>query len=489
MNTKFLILVFISFLIGNEAMAQLAIGTDIPQKSAILEVASPDADQALMLTRVTNDSDVEDPVPGMMIFETSSNTFKAFTNLYGWSPLGEFPNSVISLPRPPVYLASIFDQDYLPYTTPTGTAMLPGVDTQIDNADGGNETVEVNFQGIIPVSGIEVWIPCFNPEQADATLNAFTQTITVSAEYTENSTPTDITLSYPSQTIPNGNGSIVATLQAVGSDLMLKKLDLNSGLGADFAGLLIGEFAYPTNDVGGEATLEIRIIPGLPDAKFGDGSHDFIYTPIASPSGVEWLNNNLGATYNNIHSGSFNPNQQATSSTDSNAYGNYFQWGRDSDGHEFSTSAILEEQATTDTPSHSDFIKNSDQNGDWRDDNNNNRWTTGVNDPCPVGYKVPSSSVLSKEFSAFAQYPIIDQGNFDHIASLSLTPLKFARSGYRDRDGNLLQVNSYLSLWTSDIQPIDGGIDSSKLFITISNTIKELNLNRTRGSAVRCVKQ
>jgi hypothetical protein len=51
--------------------------------------------------------------------------------------------------------------------------------------------------------------------------------------------------------------------------------------------------------------------------------NNLVYSTVTSPdTGKVWLDRNLGAT------------QVATSKTDSAAYGHYYQWGRNDDGHE-----------------------------------------------------------------------------------------------------------------------------------------------------------
>jgi hypothetical protein len=50
--------------------------------------------------------------------------------------------------------------------------------------------------------------------------------------------------------------------------------------------------------------------------------NNLVYSTVTSPdTGKVWLDRNLGAT------------QVATSKTDSAAYGHYYQWGRNDDGH------------------------------------------------------------------------------------------------------------------------------------------------------------
>jgi len=61
-------------------------------------------------------------------------------------------------------------------------------------------------------------------------------------------------------------------------------------------------------------------------------------------TGKIWMDRNLGAT------------QVATSSTDAASYGDLYQWGRRSDGHQCRTSATTATLSSTDTPAHGNFI-------------------------------------------------------------------------------------------------------------------------------------
>ena len=88
-------------------------------------------------------------------------------------------------------------------------------------------------------------------------------------------------------------------------------------------------------------------------------------------TGKTWMDRNLGAS------------QVATSSTDVNAYGDLYQWGRRSDGHQCRTSAIITTLSSVDQPIHGNFIKGTALPYDWRSPQNANLWqgVNGVNNP------------------------------------------------------------------------------------------------------------
>ena len=103
------------------------------------------------------------------------------------------------------------------------------------------------------------------------------------------------------------------------------------------------------------------IIPGISAANASGGGGTYPGGPVhcnGSPptaivdvtnptTGAIWMDRNLGAT------------QAATSSTDVDAYGDLYQWGRFSDGHQCRTSATNPTLSSTDQPAHGDFIINS----------------------------------------------------------------------------------------------------------------------------------
>ncbi len=177
---------------------------------------------------------------------------------------------------------------------------------------------------------------------------------------------------------------------------------------------------------------------------------------ITSPNtGRIWMDRNLGAS------------RVATSKTDEAAYGSLYQWGRLSDGHEERSSATTSETSDQDEPGHNMFItKNS-----WRVPHNPNLWQpdTGINNPCPAGFRVPTHD----EFSAEAS---------------DISFLKLTVGGWRPFwSGSTDKVGNAGYYWSST----DNGDTASYMNIYTWSNQGQANqaTNYGHGMSVRCIKE
>jgi hypothetical protein len=182
-------------------------------------------------------------------------------------------------------------------------------------------------------------------------------------------------------------------------------------------------------------------------------------------TGKIWMDRNLGAS------------QAATSSADVNAYGDLYQWGRRSDGHQCRNSATTTILSSTDQPVHGDFITNSAGNYDWRSPQNDNLWqgVNGVNNPCPSGYRLPTFAELDAERASWSS---------NNSAGAFASPLKLPVAGYRNlSNGSLNNVGANGFYWGSTVF----GTNASNLYFFSSTA----NMNfdyRAFGFSVRCLK-
>jgi len=184
-----------------------------------------------------------------------------------------------------------------------------------------------------------------------------------------------------------------------------------------------------------------------------------------SSTGEIWMDRNLGAS------------QVATSSTDANAYGDLYQWGRGTDGHQLRASGITSTLSSTDNPVHSDFITNSSSPYDWRSPQNNNLWqgVSGTNNPCPSGYRLPTEAELDAERQSWGS---------NDAAGAFASPLKLPVAGFRSySNGSLLNVGSGGDYWSSTVV----GAYSRNLYFYSGNANVNSNY-RVNGFSVRCIK-
>jgi len=183
---------------------------------------------------------------------------------------------------------------------------------------------------------------------------------------------------------------------------------------------------------------------------------------VIGPNGNIWMDRNLGAT------------QVATSSTDADAYGDLYQWGRDADGHESRTSGFTYTSSTTNTPGHADFIRGVT---DWRSPQNHDLWqgVNGVNNPCPTGYRIPTYTEIS------------GLGITTAASALSST-LKLPLGGERDyNDADINYLGTQGSYTTSTLQNTQMGMWSWIMRINSDYTSISYAAHAT-GLSVRCIK-
>ena len=183
-----------------------------------------------------------------------------------------------------------------------------------------------------------------------------------------------------------------------------------------------------------------------------------VYNPI---TGETWMDRNLGAT------------QIATSFDDVNAYGDLYQWGRNTDGHQIRTSSTTSILSTTNSPNHSDFIL---ANSDWLTVSDDNLWqgVNGINNPCPLGFRLPTEAELEAERLSWTS---------NDAAGAFESPLKLTIGGARSRmSGAIGNVGTFVGYRTSDLN----GLQSRMLGISLTTSLMG-DRDRADGNCVRCI--
>jgi len=198
------------------------------------------------------------------------------------------------------------------------------------------------------------------------------------------------------------------------------------------------------------------------------------YGTVTSPyTGRVWLDRNLGAS------------RVCQSYDDEQCYGDYYQWGRDADGHEKSNSSTTSTQATNVTNvGHGNFItSSSDYDYDWAKDADSDGSKRSINwgkidgsSICPTGFRVPNEAELKAETT--------DQ-DVNNTYDLFSTFLKVPAAGVRyDASGGFGGNGVFTALYTTFSATTDG-----VRVLEFGNTgVSIQNSGRASGYSVRCIK-
>lgn len=197
-------------------------------------------------------------------------------------------------------------------------------------------------------------------------------------------------------------------------------------------------------------------------------SYEDIYS---AATGLTWLDRNLGASQVAVSAGS----------GDASSFGDLYQWGRATDGHEKRTSLTTTINASTATVNGGNawdglFILEASSPYDWLSIQDDTLWQglLGTNNPCPTGYRIPTEAEWQSEQVLWSSSNSI--GAFE-------SSLKLPGSGRRDLGTGGIGNLSSGYYWSSGVS----GIYIRNLFFSI-NAATITSINRSYGMSVRCIK-
>ena len=260
-----------------------------------------------------------------------------------------------------------------------------------------------------------------------------------------------------SYTVTSSPGSFTAT----GASSPLIVTGLTNGTAYTFTVVATNVAGNSVASTASAAVTPTLFLCGTSTVTFTYNGSSVTYGTVSSAGGKCWLDRNLGAT------------QVATSSTDAASYGDLFQWGRAADGHQIRTSGTTTTLSSSNVPGNANFILSS---SNWRSPQNDNLWqgVSGVNNPCPTGFRLPTTAELVTEYSSWSSSGA--SGAFS-------SPLKLPAPGFRHySSGSLINVGLTGDYWSSTFSTTN----TNDLWFYTGQTIGDIA--RGYGCSVRCIK-
>jgi len=209
---------------------------------------------------------------------------------------------------------------------------------------------------------------------------------------------------------------------------------------------------------------------GLPSIFTFNGRN---YKPVES-GGRCWLDRNLGAS------------QVATSANDAASFGDLYQWGRSTEGHQVRTSVTYNGGTLGDPPTaiasgawNGQFIYNTGT--DWIATPNDNLWqgVSGVNNPCPSGWRLPTITEFGTESGSWSSQDLI--GAFQ-------SPLKIPTSGWRQSNasGGTIFLSS-ANFWSSS-HGLNVNQNNADLMNVYAASVDLDYTAKANATSIRCIK-
>jgi hypothetical protein len=202
----------------------------------------------------------------------------------------------------------------------------------------------------------------------------------------------------------------------------------------------------------------------------------FVFGTVTTATGRIWMDRNLGAT------------RVALSSTDAQAYGDYFQWGRPADGHQTkymtnnNSSGFTNTKSSTSVPANDLWIVPTDASNDWLVTPDNTLWTGSnpANNPCPAGFRIPTLAEWQAEQALFTSNNA--NGAFNYSLKLSMP-------GWLDSfgsNGASFAATSGGGFYLTQTANSNGSVQY--FGINGGNVWTDTNLSKHQGLSCRCIK-
>ncbi len=480
------ILIFVFSLLCLPSFSQIGIGTDNPEGA--LDIVSDSS--GLIVSRVATVGAISTPVNGMVVYDISMACIRVFEDGF-WTDCYT-SSSVSSLDCMGASHSGILEAYGPSSGVYSDIAYLGGngrdYDGQVISSTGvlgltasldagtlaiGSGSLRYTITGTPSHAGTALFIYAFGDQVCTLSRPVILPIGSIASLDCAGSSQSGELRPYASangvvNTIPytggNGGSYASASYSSTGvtglvANLAAGALEVGSGsIEVSITGTPDGPgTASFTINVGGQSCVISRLVDY--------DNFDVVVSPL---TGRTWMDRNLGAS------------QVATSSSDNAGFGDLYQWGRNSDGHEKRNSTIRSGPVALGDAG-SFFVTNSNPGpADWLQVSDDVRWNASgddtapvktVHDPCPAGFRVPTIAEWRLEFP---------DTNGDIYGSF----LKMPYANYRDKaSGNLTGADTGW-YWSSSVES-----GMSMFFYGSDMGTGDFYYQRPYGFSVRCIRE